>query len=78
MGSAQCADCKAATLFRLGFCVVDAHLDCSVGSGAGSEASNAVGEHGVGREANQTLRQAARVSIISTVLADMRKQCVCV
>ena len=37
------------------------HLDCSVGSGARGEAGNAVGEHGVGGEANQTLQRAACV-----------------
>ena len=37
------------------------HLDCGVGSGACGETGNAIGEHRVGREADQTLQKGAYV-----------------
>lgn len=51
------------------------HLNGGEGSGAGGEASEAVGDHWAGRQANGALQQAARVSHMIMPHTGTRRHC---
>ena len=55
-----------------------AHLNCCLGCGRRGQSSNAVGQHRVGGDTNETLHSNTRSTACHIILRDVQAQCSCV